>query len=77
MSFFYLVSAQGVNLSLAESHAFDVTKENVILCCLTEQPALGDAMTQLEAQNLVNDNYSRWSEFQPTDGPPPPAGHES
>ncbi len=74
MNFFYLVSAEGVDLSVAESHAFDVAKENVILCCLVEHPELGQAMTQEQAQELVNDNYDQWSEFHPSDGPPPPPG---
>ena len=74
MSFFYLVSTEGVDLSVAESHAFDVAKENVILCCLVERPELGQAMTQEQAQELVNDKYDQWSEFHPSDGPPPPPG---
>ena len=74
MSFFYLVSAEGVDLGIAESYAFDVAKENVILCCLVERPELGQAMTQEQAQELVNDNYDQWSEFHPSDGPPLPPG---
>tara|TARA_A100001011_G_scaffold391676_1_gene477640 strand:+ start:273 stop:500 length:228 start_codon:yes stop_codon:yes gene_type:complete len=75
MMFFYLVSAEGVDLSVAESYAFDVAKENVILCCLAERAELGQVMTREEARRLVNDNYSDWSEFQPTDGPSPPGGN--
>ena len=77
MSFFYTVSAEGANLSIAESYAFDVAKENVILCCLVEQPELGQAMTQVQAQELVNNNYEQWSEFHPSDGPSPPPEGES
>ena len=51
-----------------------MAKENVILCCLAERPELGQAMTQEQAQELVNDNYDQWSEFHPSDGPPPPPG---
>ena len=75
--YFYLVPAQGVDLSVAESYAFDVAKENVILCCFAEQPQLGEAMTQHEAQEIVNENYKQWSVFQPVEGPPlPPDGGE-
>lgn len=77
MSFFYLVSVEGTDLSVAESHALDVAKENAILCCLLEQPELGQAMTQAQAQELVNNNYEQWSEFHPDDGPPPPPEGES
>tara|TARA_R110002020_G_scaffold52917_5_gene148436 strand:- start:899 stop:1420 length:522 start_codon:yes stop_codon:yes gene_type:complete len=70
MNYFYLVSANGVDLETAESYAFDVARENVILCCTTEQPELGSPMTQTQAQQLVNDNYAQWSEFHQIDDPP-------
>lgn len=77
MSFFYLVPAENVDLSVSESHAFDVAKENVILCCLSEQSHLSGAMTEKEAQQLVNENYLQWSGFEPANPPPPPPAVEA
>jgi hypothetical protein len=72
VTYFYLVRAEGVDLSVSESHAFDVAKENVILCCLSEQSHLSGAMTEKEAQEIVNENYEQWSGFEPVNPPPPP-----